>query len=45
LSWVIGSVLTEDTLVPDAAGDLHSGVIGDLAKDLVEAGIVCGDRK
>jgi hypothetical protein len=32
--------LAEDALVGDSAGDLDSGVAGDLAKDLVEAGVV-----
>ena len=33
-------VLSEDALVGDAAGDLHPGIGGDLAKNLVEAGVV-----
>jgi len=45
LSRVIGAVLTEDALVRDAAGDLHASVGGDLAEDLVEAGVVRRDRK
>jgi hypothetical protein len=35
--------VAEDTLVGDAACDFHSGVAGDLTKDLVEARVVGGD--
>ena len=35
-----GAILTKDTLIGNAAGDLHSCIRGDLAKDLVEAGVV-----
>ena len=45
LRWAIRSVLAEDTLVCDAASDLDSGVGGDLTKDLIEAGVIGGDRK
>jgi len=45
LRWAIRSVLAEDTLVCDAPGDLDSGVGGDLTKDLIEAGVICGDGK
>lgn len=34
------SVLTEDAFVSDAAGDLHSGIVGDLTEDLIETGVV-----
>jgi hypothetical protein len=37
------TVLAKDTLVCDAAGDLHICVGGDLMENLVEAGVVCGD--
>ena len=39
-SW---AVIAKDALIFDAAGDLHSGVCGDLPENLVEAGIVGGD--
>jgi hypothetical protein len=45
LSWAVRSILAEDTLLGDAACDLHAGITGDLTKDLVEAGVVCGDGK
>ena len=32
--------MAEDALVGDSAGDLDSGITGDLAEDLVEAGVV-----
>ena len=37
------SILTEDALIGDAARDFHAGVMGDLAKNLVEAGVFSGD--
>src|SRR5580704_15802430 len=37
LSW---SIVSEDALIGDAAADLHTGVAGDLAKDLIEARVV-----
>ena len=37
--------MAEDTLLGDAACDLDPGIAGDLTKDLVEAGVVSGDRK
>jgi hypothetical protein len=40
LSWVSGAVLAEDSLVGDAACDLHPSVAGDLTKDLIEAGVI-----
>ena len=39
----VGPVLAEDSLIGDAAGDLHSGIATNLTKDLVEAGVVRGD--
>ena len=45
LGGLSGAVLPEDTLVGDAAGDLDSGLVLNLAEDLVEAGVVCGDRE
>ena len=38
-----GTVGAEDALIGDAAGDLHAGEAGDVAQDLVEAGVVSGD--
>jgi hypothetical protein len=35
-----GAIFAEDVLVGDAAGDLHSGLTGDFAENLVEAGVV-----
>ena len=45
LVWCAGAVRTEDTLVDNTSGDLHSRLMGDLAEDLVEAGIIGGDRE
>lgn len=39
----VGAVVAEDALVDDSAGDLDSGEAGDVAEDLVEAGVGCGD--
>lgn len=39
------TVLAEDAFVGDASGDLHSGFFGDVAEDLIEAGVVGGDEK
>jgi hypothetical protein len=41
LSGFCRAVFPKDTLVGDASGDLHPGIAGDLAEDLVEAGVVC----
>lgn len=35
-----GAVFAEDVFVADAAGDLHSGLTGDVAENLVETGVV-----
>lgn len=45
LRWNIGTILTEDTLISDATGDLHPGFAGDVAKDLIETGIIGRDEK
>jgi hypothetical protein len=37
--------LAEDALIGDAAGDLDSCLAGDLAKNLVKAGVVGGDEE
>ena len=39
------AVFAKDAFVGDASGDLHARVGGDLAENLVEAGVVGGDRK
>jgi len=39
------SILTEDAFIYDTPGNLHAGVMGDLAKNLVEAGVLSGDRQ
>jgi len=39
------AVVTEDALIGDAAADGHAGEAGDLAEDLVEAGVVGADVK
>lgn len=39
------SILSEDTLVGDAACDLECCSAGDLTENLVEAGVVCRDGK
>jgi len=41
----VGAVLAEDALIGDAAGDLDSCLAGDLAKNLVKAGVVGGDEE
>ncbi len=38
-----GAVVAEDALVGDASGDGHAGLAGDIAEDLVEAGVIGGD--
>lgn len=43
LGGVVGAVGSEDPLVCYAAGDFHRGLAGDLAEDLVEAGVAGGD--
>ena len=45
LSWICRAVFPKDTLIGDASGDFNSRVAGDLAKDLVKAGVICGDGK
>jgi hypothetical protein len=45
LLWGVGAVLSEDAFVGDAAGDLDSGLVGDLAQNLVEAGVAGGDKE
>ena len=35
-----GTIGAEDALVGDAASDLHAGEAGDVAQDLIEAGVV-----
>lgn len=39
------AVVSEDALFGDSSGDLHAGFGGDLAEDLVEAGVVRRDRE
>ena len=34
--------MAEDALVGDASGDLHSGFVSDVAKNLIEAGVARG---
>ena len=41
--WVGGAIVAEDALVGDAAGNFHAGEFGDLAKDLIQAGVVGAD--
>ena len=43
--WCSGTILAEDALVGDAASDGHAGKSADLAKNLIEAGVVRGDLK
>lgn len=45
LRWICGAIFPKDTLIGDASGDFHAGIVGDLAKNLVEAGIVRRDGK
>ncbi len=41
--WLAGAVSPEDMLIEDSAGNFHAGKAGDLAQDLIEAGVVRDD--
>lgn len=45
IRWRGGPILTEDTFVNDAAGNLHSGLTAYVAENLVKARVIRRDEK